>query len=141
MERPVLFWRQEAGGLPELGANRVKAKLDTGAGGKALHATDIVVDGERVRFTLHPRPEEPDLTVVCEAQLSDQRRVTSSNGHAELRPFIRTALTLGGLPPRTVEMSLTSRPLMRFRLLVGREALAAWDALVDPGGTAAPIVR
>lgn len=140
MERPVLGWREDAD-LPEFGAVGVRAKLDTGAGGTALHATDIVVDADRVRFTLHPRPEAPEETVVCEALLWDQRRVTSSNGQAELRPFIRTALSLAGLPTRSVELSLTARPLMRFRLLVGREALAGWNALVDPGATAAPFVR
>jgi hypothetical protein len=119
----------------------VGAKLDTGAGGTALHATEIVAVGERVRFTLHCGSEAPGATAVCEAVLTDERRVTSSNGRAESRPFIRTALSLGGLPPRRVEVSLTARPTMRFRLLVGREALAAWDALVDPGATAAPFVR
>jgi ribosomal protein S6--L-glutamate ligase len=72
--------------------------------------------------------------VLCEARVSDRRRVTSSNGQAAVRVFIRTGLSLGGLPPREVEISLAARHGMAFPLLVGREALAAWGVLVDPGG-------
>lgn len=133
MTRPVLPWRLEAA-LPLLGVHAIRAKLDTGAWGTAMHATDVEVEGDRVRFLLHPWPERPGETTACEAALSDRRRVTSSNGQAELRPFIRTALSLGGLEPAEVEVSLTARPSMQFRLLVGRQALSAWDALVDPGG-------
>ncbi len=127
--------------MPELGAAALAAKLDTGARGTALHATDIAVHGDRVRFTLHPWPGTPDCILGCEAALADRRRVTSSNGVGEARPFIRTALSLAGLPAREVEISLTARPLMRFRLLVGREALAGWSVLVDPGATSAGVLR
>jgi hypothetical protein len=126
---PVLFWRQTAG-LPELGLPVVAAKLDTGARGTVLHATDISVEDGRVRFTLHP---EPGAVLACNASLADMRRVTSSNGMKEARPFIRTALTLGGLPPREVEISLRARHGMGFPMLIGRAALSAWGVLVDPG--------
>lgn len=114
------------------------AKLDTGARGAALHASEIFVDGERVRFVLHPGGGPPR---PCDAPLADLRRVTSSNGAAELRPFIRTPLTLGGLPARTIEVSLTGRPGMRYPVLVGRAALSAWKALVDPDETVRPNLR
>ncbi|MBW3558851.1 MAG: RimK/LysX family protein [Proteobacteria bacterium] len=127
--------------MPELGAAAVAAKLDTGARGTALHATEITVEGDRVRFTLHPLPETPAGVLRCEAALADRRGVTSSNGVSEARPFIRTALSLAGLPAREVEISLTARPLMRFRLLVGREALAGWNVLIDPGATSAGVLR
>jgi hypothetical protein len=127
--RPVLFWRQAAD-LPALGVFGVGAKLDTGSRGTVVHATDLVTEGGQVRFTLHAA-EGP---VRCAAPLADMRRVTSSNGAAELRPFIRTPLSLAGLAPLEVEVSLSAREGMRFPMLVGRAALAGWGALVDSGG-------
>jgi hypothetical protein len=137
MSRPILGWRQTAA-LPELEVAGLPAKLDTGARGTALHATGVEVEGDRVRFTLHTADGPPR---ACETQLAAQRRVTSSNGGAELRPFIRTALTLGALPPRTVELSLTARVGMAFPLLVGRLALSAWEILVDPDEALRPWLR
>ena len=130
----VLGWREWVG-LPELAVAAVLAKLDTGAGGSALHATDIDVFGppgaEQVRFVLHPSPEQPELTIACAAPLWDRRRVTSSNGRAELRPFIRTPVQVCGRE-RVVEVSLTGRAGMGHRMLLGRSALAALGVLVDP---------
>lgn len=117
------------------------AKLDTGALGSVIHATDIEILGppERavVRFRLHPLPERPDLVAPCTAPLVSQRRVTSSNGVSELRPFIRTELRVAGLSC-TAELSLTGRSLMRHRMLLGRAVLAGLGVLVDPsrGGRA-----
>jgi hypothetical protein len=93
-----------------------------------VHATEIRIEGGRVRFVLHPAAGP----LSCEAPLSDIRRVTSSNGSAALRPFIRTSLSLGGLEAQEVEVSLSARPAMRFAVLVGRAALAGWSVLVDP---------
>ena len=128
---PALSWRQTAA-LPEFGLSGLPAKLDTGARGTALHATAIAVLGDRVTFSLDLPDGPPRTRLRCEASLADLRRVTSSNGAAEERPFIRTRLALGGLEPRMVEVSLTGRRLMRFPLLVGRAALQAWGVLVDP---------
>jgi ribosomal protein S6--L-glutamate ligase len=130
----VLGWREWVG-LPDLGVSAVLAKLDTGAHGAAIHATDIEVFGPpdqlQVRFVLHPAPERPEETVPCVSPLWDRRRVTSSNGRSELRPFIRTPLQVADLGCE-VELSLTARPAMRHRMLLGRVALAALGVLVDP---------
>ena len=133
-DRPVLPWLAPVD-LPELGVLGALAKLDTGGRGTVVHATGIRVDGVWASFVLHPWPGEPDRTVAARAGVSDRRRVTSSNGQAESRVFVRTLLALPGLPPRPVEISLSARPLMRFRMLIGREALAQWGVLVDPGAT------
>ena len=97
-----------------------------------VHAVGIVVSGDRVRFILPGagEPRAPDL--ACEAVVADRRQVTSSNGLAERRVFIRTPLSLAGLPPLDAEISLAARPLMEFPLLVGRRTLSKLGVLVEP---------
>src|SRR3954464_633338 len=93
--KPVIGWREWVG-LPDLGVDWVKAKVDTGARSSSLHAWDIEVDGERVRFNLHPVQDDDAIVVQAEAQLNEHRDVRSSNGDVEVRPVIRTLAVLRG---------------------------------------------
>ncbi len=128
----TIGWREWVT-LPDL-ALRVKAKVDTGARTSVLHAFDVETltrgEVEWVRFRMHPKQYRVDRVVVCEAPLADIRRVTDSGGHSELRPVIESTLALGGRAWR-IEITLTSRDDMRFRMLLGRSALRQ-RALVDP---------
>ncbi|WP_366514940.1 ATP-dependent zinc protease family protein [Solimonas terrae] len=129
---PVLGWREWLA-LPELGIARIKAKVDTGARSSALHATTIeTLDNGRVRFSLQPLQKSTDEQ-WCEAELIDRRWVTDSGGHRELRPFISTAILLGG-ERWNVEVSLSARHALRFRMLLGRTAIAGRFA-VDPAAS------
>ena len=132
--RPAVGWREWVG-LPELGIDHIKAKVDTGARTSALHAVRVrtaQVDGiDVVHFDVHPLQKSTRPLVACQLPLVDERYVRSSDGTRELRPVVRSAVELGGLT-WPIELTLTNRALMGFRLLLGRRALRK-RFVVDPG--------
>lgn len=133
--RTLIGWREWIH-LPDLlEEGWIKAKIDTGARTSALHAWDLEHfdrDGTTwVRFSVHPRQHDDDHIVQAEARLVEDREVRSSNGEVELRPVVETALALGG-QRYPIELSLTKRDQMGFRMLLGRTAMAR-HLVVDPG--------
>jgi hypothetical protein len=131
---PVIGWREWID-LPELGIKEIKAKIDTGARSSALHAIHVEPfeqEGkEMVRFQVHPYQRDSHFTVSAEAQLLEWRQVRNSSGDAQLRPVIQTAIELGGLQ-WSIELTLTNRDVMGFRMLLGREGVRR-RFLVNPG--------
>jgi hypothetical protein len=90
-----------------------------------------VVDGEQwVRFEVHPHQRSSADAVLVTTPVVEDRKVRSSNGRSELRPVIHTLVTVGERT-WTVELTLTRRDSMGFRMLLGRQALRG-HALVDP---------
>lgn len=130
----VVGWREWVA-LPELRVARIKAKVDTGARTSALHAYDVEGferdGGAWARFEVHPIQRSRASSVIVEAPLVDRRQVRSSSGSAEHRWVIRTALIMGEAS-WPIEVTLTRRDAMGFRMLLGRQALRR-RTLVDPG--------
>lgn len=130
----VLGWREWAS-LPDLGVEAIKVKLDTGARTSSLHAFDLThferAGRPMVRFEVHPVQRSADDAVVVEAPVVDERWVRNSGGARELRPVIETTVRIGERA-WPIELTLTRRDEMGFRMLLGRQALKR-KALVDPG--------
>ncbi|MGH8279381.1 MAG: ATP-dependent zinc protease family protein [Gammaproteobacteria bacterium] len=129
-------WREWAA-LPELGIVRIKAKIDTGARTSALHAFAIQRfrrhGREMVRFAVHPLQRKTRPVAHCEARVADERWVTNSGGERERRVVIRTLLRLGARS-WPIELTLTARDNLRFRLLIGRSAMQE-QLLIDPSAS------
>lgn len=132
--RPTIGWREWVG-LPDLGVPRLKAKIDTGARTSAIHAYRVRTferDGRAfVEFFIHPVQNRRQPEVACEAEVLAERWVTSSNGEREKRFIVKTRLSLAG-KSWPIELSLTNRDDMGFRMLLGRQALRR-RFVVDPG--------
>ncbi|HAN75858.1 MAG TPA: ATP-dependent zinc protease [Planktothrix sp. UBA8407] len=121
----IIGWREWVS-LPGLGIGEIKAKIDTGARSSSLHAFDIQIldlkGKQRVRFKLHPIQRNTINTVSAEVDLIEYRTVRNSGGHTELRPVILTDMELMG-KQWLIELTLTNRDVMGFRMLLGRQAI------------------
>ena len=130
--RKTIGWREWVS-LPDLGLPAIKAKVDTGARTSALHAHTIETFGPAsaplVRFAVNPIAGRTDVEITCSAPVVGRRDVTSSNGEREARYVIETHVRMG---TRTwpIEMTLTNRQSMTYRMLLGRQAIGD-DMFVD----------
>ncbi len=135
-QRPVIGWREWVS-LPGLGISAIKAKVDTGARSSSLHAYDVREfdrDGRMmVRFEVHPIQRDSSTTFAAEAELADKRLVRNpgAGGREELRPVIVTDIEIGE-QRWPIELTLTRRDAMGFRMLLGRQAVRG-RFVVDPG--------
>lgn len=133
-QNKIILGSEEWCSFPELGIPAIKARVDSGAKTSALHAINIapfVKEGENwVKFDINPIQNNLKTVIHCEAKLIDKRIVKSSSGFREQRYVIQTQLKIGD-DVWTIEMTLTNRDSMGFRMLLGREAMSG-RILVDP---------
>ncbi|WP_300464952.1 ATP-dependent zinc protease [Desulfobacula sp.] len=120
--------------LPDLGVPALKAKIDTGARTSALHTFSLEEftrqDKLMVRFGIHPLRKQNKIELFCEAPVFDRRFVKDSGGHSEMRYVIKTTAILGSMQ-WPIQITLTNREGMMFRMLLGRTALRH-RFVVDP---------
>ena len=132
----VVGWREWAE-LPELDILAIKVKIDTGARTSALHALDIKrvrTDGQdMVSFSIQPLQRNKSVIIRTQAPLVDIRAVSDSGGHTENRFVISSRIVIGNMD-KDIDITLTERNSMLFRMLVGRTALAD-EVLVDPAAS------
>jgi hypothetical protein len=131
-----LGWREWVG-LPEWSLSFVKAKVDTGARTSSLHAEHLEEferNGDQwIRFRVSPWQGSNQDSVTAEAPLVESRTVKSSTGAAQHRPIVSTTVTIAG-QHLEVELTLTDRSDMGFKMLLGRQALRK-RFTVDPGSS------
>ncbi|MCP5245639.1 MAG: ATP-dependent zinc protease [Burkholderiales bacterium] len=133
---PIIGWREWLA-LPDLRIPRIKAKVDTGARTSALHAFWIDAYKKNnqpwIRFAIHPIQNSIETVIECDALVKDRRIVTDSGGHKQRRYVIETPVCLGAYV-YAVELTLTQRDTMKFRMLLGRTAINN-RFLVDPAAS------
>lgn len=124
-DKIVIGWREWCS-FPELNLGAIKAKIDTGAATSSLHAYNInpiCIDGKYfIDFHIHPVQNRRDIVRVCRAPMVDRRVISDSGGHRELRFVVSSVLVIGSVT-KTIEITLTNRSTMAYRMLVGRSAL------------------
>ncbi|MCX7546015.1 ATP-dependent zinc protease family protein [Marinicella gelatinilytica] len=128
----TIGWK-EWGALPELGIDHIHMKTDTGAKTSAIHTVDYALyekhNEEWVRFVVAPIQDDDDTTVECHLPVQDKRTVTNSGGIKSHRIVVETLLQIGN-SQRRIELTLACRRKMKFRMLLGRQAMS--DILVKP---------
>ena len=132
----TIGWR-EWGCLPELKIPAIKLKIDTGAKTSAIHAFNIKKhshDGcDYVHFFVYPIQGNKKISCKCRAKVVDERYVMSSNGHKERRYVIETILNIG-YEQWKIEVTLSDRDPLKFRMLLGRDAMRS-RVIIDPNSS------
>ena len=108
--------------FPELKIGSIKAKVDTGAYGVALHVDNIRYEGNKLYFTIDSEEFSYDKFKII--------KVKSSFGRVQKRFSILTKLVIGDSIYKFY-VSLTDRKKMRYPVLIGRRFLYKFNYLVD----------
>jgi hypothetical protein len=131
---PLCIGWKEHLDFPEWGLRHVKVKVDTGARTSALDVEDyeLLPTSEggtvaRLRLALHRR--RPHKVVWVEAPVLRVVEVCNSSGVRERRPLIEALVRLGPVQ-KCILVTIANRKAMRFRMILGRQALAG-DFVVD----------
>ncbi|WP_315980761.1 ATP-dependent zinc protease [Aliamphritea spongicola] len=118
----------------DLSIPAIKARVDSGARTSAIHALNIKTfqrnGSSWVSFDVYPLQNNRKTVINCEAPIHDRRTVKSSSGSTEKRYVIKTSIAMGE-QSWDIELTLTNRDAMGYRMLLGREAMKG-RLLVDP---------
>jgi hypothetical protein len=135
-EKKIIGWREWVT-LPDLGVKKIKAKIDSGARTSSLHAFDLEFFSKKgkdfVRFEIHPLQKNDRRAVKTQAEVVEYRNIRSSNGQVSRRPVIITNIEMLG-ESWPIEITLSNRDEMSFRMLLGRESFRK-KFLLDAGNS------
>jgi|TARA_B110000879_G_scaffold34019_1_gene46829 ribosomal protein S6--L-glutamate ligase len=137
LENRIIVGSVEWLALPSLGIPKTKVRVDSGAKTSSLHAFNIRAfkrgNVAWVSYEVHPLQNNRKVIVRCENEVVDRRSIKSSSGTSEKRYIIRTTIMLSDRSWE-IEISLTNRDSMGYRMLLGREAMQD-RILVDPSAS------
>ena len=123
---PLRIGWKERLDFPEWGLKRVRVKVDTGARTSALDAVGYdLIEGEGglvARLRLDLRGRGAGRLTVVETPVLRMAVVRNTGGTREHRPVVEALVRLGPLL-RRIRLTIASRAGMRYRMLLGREAL------------------
>lgn len=134
LQSKIILGSEEWCSLPELGIPSIKARVDSmcqNIGFARQNIVPFIKDYQNwVKFDINPIQNNVKTIIHCESPLVDKRVVKSSSGYREQRHVIQTSLEIGN-SKWAIEMTLTNRDSMGFRMLLGREAMSG-RVLADP---------
>ena len=104
----------------------IEARVDTGATHSSMHADDIEVDDNIVKFRFGE--------YIYKFPMLRNSKTKTSDNDAEFkeRPTIVVNMEINGISINNVQLTLNNREHMNFNVLLGRSALAAAGVLIDP---------
>ena len=121
-QKRVVGWKEHAA-LPDLKVKDVIAKMDTGANLASIDASEIKYSTKsRVKYVNFKIMKRNNTVRKTSAPLAGFKRIKSSNGEVERRPYIKTTLLVDGISKK-IELTLTDRGPMDYTMLIGRKAL------------------
>lgn len=130
----LVIGKEEWCSFKELGLPAIKARIDSGAKTSSLHAFNIQIvkegDERYAHFDIHPVQNNRKVVQSCRALVVARRTVRSSSGNEEKRYVVMTPVTIGD-ETWEIEVTLTNRDAMGYRMLLGREAMRD-RVLIDP---------
>ena len=133
----IIIGSEEWCALPQLGIPAIKMRVDSGAKTSVVHAFNIHAfkrgTAAWVSFDVHPLQNNRKVSLRCEAPVVDRRMVKNTSGASEKRYVIKVPMRLGD-QVWDIELTLSNRDSMGYRMLLGREAMTG-RILVDPAAS------
>jgi hypothetical protein len=116
--------------------HRIRVKIDTGARTSALDVaryelTETAGGGMMATLLLALDHRHPGRFTRIHTPVLRTVVVSNTGGMREIRPEVETSVRIGPVQKR-IRITITNRSSMRYRMILGREALAH-DFLVDVG--------
>lgn len=137
MIEKIIIGSEEWCQISQLGIPAIKVRVDSGAKTSALHAFNIQPfkrgNTPWVAFGVHPLQNNRTVSLRCEAPIIDRRMVKNTSGASEKRYVIKVPIRLNE-QLWGIELTLTNRDSMGYRMLLGREAMSG-RILVDPSAS------